>query len=829
MDDNEPTQSEAEEANRTDPKDSASSAQKAPNPIGWRSALSAFVLLILICFLVKGCNQPPSVRGADAEPELFSAERAVERLNRLLGDQSAHPIGTAENDQVRKRLLAELTGLGLEPTSSDHWVSNEHLVEKNDDGEYVPSRAWVSALTMARNVMAPLPTTNPDLPALILACHYDSVPAGPGAGDDGAAVAALLEVARALMLKGPLARPVILLFTDGEELGLYGAQAFCENNPLADSPQKVGLVLNFEARGSSGPSLMFETSKNNRWLIEQASAGLDRPMSSSAYVEIYRLMPNGSDLTVFMENEMPGMNFAFLRNPKHYHTPFDNLKNLDHQSLQHHGDNALGMVLQLLEADWEGATDKEAGDAVYTDVFARWILAWKTSSGPPFAAFFLGVLLVVLVILSRRHRWWLARISGTLLCWICIILLAAILSWVAAFLLDLKEATPTRWPDAFHLDVMVHCLFAAFGILFAIFFFRGERTLFFLIHGIVMSLIGFVLAINPGEDSVVGFSYLFILPGLASAVGGLLLLRKGTSELLFAGACLLPAFVTAIIWVPLLMRMPLALGVMATVAPAFGVIFVILLLPLVPILIEFRGRALLAISLGLVALTGWSFRRAVLTDPFTEDAPQQVNLIYVEQEGLPQAKLVIQALEGFEALEAKIPDSLFKNLTSIKKLPPTTFAGRHAHGGSKGKCAFTVDSEKVPAPEVELLSHEKREGGYSARFRLRPVRDSQYLMVGIPDTNITLEGIEIAGEKDLPIPSERVDCHKWLRVRGAPPEGVEIELEWTGPAEFPLTIAGITSGLPPNLSHHGETREKLPACSGHSGDQSIAIKQIILR
>ena len=209
------------------------------------------------------------------------------------------------------------------------------MVEKNDDGEYVPSRAWVSALTMARNVMAPLPTTNPDLPALILACHYDSVPAGPGAGDDGAAVAALLEVARALMLKGPLARPVILLFTDGEELGLYGAQAFCENNPLADSPQKVGLVLNFEARGSSGPSLMFETSKNNRWLIEQASAGLDRPMSSSAYVEIYRLMPNGSDLTVFMENEMPGMNFAFLRNPKHYHTPFDNLKNLDHQSLQH--------------------------------------------------------------------------------------------------------------------------------------------------------------------------------------------------------------------------------------------------------------------------------------------------------------------------------------------------------------------------------------------------------------------------------------------------------------------------------------------------------------
>jgi hypothetical protein len=243
VDDDELLQAKADVPAWSDSEDSAFPEQKDSHPIGWRSALSAFVLLILICFLVKSCHQPPPVRSADAEPELFSAERAMVPLKRLLGDQSAHPLGTNANDQVRERLVAELTELGLEPTGTEHWVSNQHMPPHQ--------QSWVSGLSKARNVMATLPSTNPDLPALILACHYDSVPAGPGASDDGAAIATLLEVARALKPKWPLARPVVLLFTDGEELGLYGAQAFAEHSPLAD-PEKVGLVLNFEARGSSG-------------------------------------------------------------------------------------------------------------------------------------------------------------------------------------------------------------------------------------------------------------------------------------------------------------------------------------------------------------------------------------------------------------------------------------------------------------------------------------------------------------------------------------------------------------------------------------------------
>ncbi len=81
--------------------------------------------------------------------------------------------------------------------------------------------------------------------------HYDSVGAGPGAGDDGSGTAALLEVARALAREPDARHGLAWLFTDGEEVGLLGAQAFVEQHPLFP---RVGVVVNVEARGSGGPS-----------------------------------------------------------------------------------------------------------------------------------------------------------------------------------------------------------------------------------------------------------------------------------------------------------------------------------------------------------------------------------------------------------------------------------------------------------------------------------------------------------------------------------------------------------------------------------------------
>ena len=63
----------------------------------------------------------------------------------------------------------------------------------------------------------------------------------------------ILEGVRAyLALNKTPKNDIIILFSDAEELGLLGAQAFVEHHPWA---KNIGLVLNFEARGSGRTKL----------------------------------------------------------------------------------------------------------------------------------------------------------------------------------------------------------------------------------------------------------------------------------------------------------------------------------------------------------------------------------------------------------------------------------------------------------------------------------------------------------------------------------------------------------------------------------------------
>ena len=93
----------------------------------------------------------------------------------------------------------------------------------------------------------------PGKKALALAAHYDSRTSGPGAADDASGVAAILESLRTLKAGPPPERDVIVLLNDGEEAGLLGAQVFSDEHPWA---KDVGVALNFDARGNSGPSYM---------------------------------------------------------------------------------------------------------------------------------------------------------------------------------------------------------------------------------------------------------------------------------------------------------------------------------------------------------------------------------------------------------------------------------------------------------------------------------------------------------------------------------------------------------------------------------------------
>ena len=134
-----------------------------------------------------------------------------------------------------------------------------------------------------------------------------------------------------------LKNDIIILFSDGEEVGLNGAKLFAESHPWS---KDVKLVLNFESRGSGGPSnMIIETNHGNENLIKNFSnAKPEFPVASSLMYNIYKLLPNDTDSTVFREElDVPSFFFAFIDDHYDYHTATDIPKRLDKRSLAHQG------------------------------------------------------------------------------------------------------------------------------------------------------------------------------------------------------------------------------------------------------------------------------------------------------------------------------------------------------------------------------------------------------------------------------------------------------------------------------------------------------------
>ena len=128
------------------------------------------------------------------------------------------------------------------------------------------------------------------------------------------------------------------MISDAEELGLLGAKAFVNYHPWK---KKIGLVLNFEARGSGGPSymLMETNGKNSKLLSEFLAAKPNFPAANSLMYSIYKTLPNDTDLTVFrQEADINGFNFAFMGEHFDYHTAQDSYERLDVETLLHQAD-----------------------------------------------------------------------------------------------------------------------------------------------------------------------------------------------------------------------------------------------------------------------------------------------------------------------------------------------------------------------------------------------------------------------------------------------------------------------------------------------------------
>jgi len=375
-------------------------------------AFSLFLFLALLtAWVIYLSQQAPNSLPPNAPPTDFSAERAFRHVEALA--REPRPIGTAAHARARNYIVSELQALGFDPQ-----IQKATVV----DPKSAVDPKW-SVAGNVQNVIARLAGMGGSK-AILLVSHYDSVATGPGASDDGVGVATLLETARALKAGPPLKNDVLLLFTDGEEVGLLGARGFVEAHPWA---KEVGLALNFDTGGDAGVVYTYETSPGNAGLIPEYAQATPYPVASSMMYEVYQTMPNESDFTPLKQAGIAGFNFAHIGGKYRYHTMTDNPDNLDRRSLQHHGSYALSLTQHFGNVDLTNL--RRDSNLVYFNILNLAFLYYPEAWALPLAIL-TALLFVGLVMFGRAQ----GRVS-----------LAGLVVGALAFLFDVFVSAGAVW------------------------------------------------------------------------------------------------------------------------------------------------------------------------------------------------------------------------------------------------------------------------------------------------------------------------------------------------------------------------------------------------
>lgn len=311
-----------------------------------QTSILAVICVLALLAIVYITMMPQGISKDDEALAEFSTERALNQVEIIA--QKPHYVGSTNHELVANYLKLELNRIGLETSVQEGFTLNDK-----------------GLLVKSKNILARIKGTN-NTKALLLLSHYDSAPHSfsKGASDDASGVATILEGIRAFLYsKHPQKNDIIILFSDAEELGLNGAALFVNKHPWA---KDVGLVLNFEARGTSGPSYMLlETNKGNETLIKDfAKAKPSHPVSNSLMYSIYKMLPNDTDLTVFREQgNIQGFNFAFIDGHFNYHTQQDDVQHLNKTTLAHQGTYIMPLLRYFSNIDLNKTESSE--DNVY--------------------------------------------------------------------------------------------------------------------------------------------------------------------------------------------------------------------------------------------------------------------------------------------------------------------------------------------------------------------------------------------------------------------------------------------------------------------------------
>ncbi|MFI5935851.1 M28 family peptidase [Actinoplanes sp. NPDC051494] len=740
---------------------------------GWAALIAVVILAVLGTFAVLGVR-PPAARPATAPAGEFSSARAFTHVEALAAN-GPHVAGSAANDTAREHIVSTLRGLGLDAQVQDTVSVQGHQLSASAGG---------IGLARVRNVVAVLPGTA-STGRIFLVAHYDSAQTGPGGNDDAAGTSAILETVRALT-SGPRPRnDVVLVLTDAEEACLCGAKAFVDQHPLA---RDGGVVLNLEARGSSGPAIMFETAADNAGLVG-VYAGVPHPVGTSFAVEIYRLLPNNTDFTAFREVGFTGLNSAYIDGAAVYHTPLDTPSAMDQRSLQHHGESLLALTRELGGRDLPAL--RSDGDATYFPLLGT-LVRYPGALNWPLAALALAVVLALAWLARRRGLITAPRQAVAFGLALVPLLAAPVLAQLFwALIKTIRPGyaelpiDPYRpwWYRMAALAVVALVTFTWYALLR-----RRLGPAALAIAGLAwLAVLGLVLAaLAPGG------SYLTALPALAGAATALAALL--TPRRFAVGWVTLGAAVAVLVLAPTVVLFFPAMGMnLAAAATFLAVLLALAILPVVDLLhpeadgqrgldtLRARRRgALPALAAGVAVLAFTATGLAV--DRFDREHPEPTHLMYALDADTGQARWLS---------ESPAPADWTTQYVSGKPAPVTDLLPAF---GDEALLSGPAEAAALPAPLLTTTSDTIADGLRTVRVHLTPQRPSRLITMHVGST-ATVTAATIGGRE---VATDQVAGGAWgfgFVFHAPPAEGIDVTLTVRTDEKLKLRVMDASDGL----------------------------------
>jgi hypothetical protein len=712
-------------------------------------------------------NRLPAEVPENAAATEFSSARALQKLRTI--SARPHPIGSPDHAVVRDYIFRELSNLGLTPETQKTIAVNTR---------------WGSPFPTAsvQNVLARIKGTN-NSRAVLLVAHYDSVATSFGANDDGAGVVTLLETARALKSAGPLKKDVIFLFSDGEEVGLLGAKAFTAHPWAKD----VGVFMNFESRGNTGPVVMFETSSGNNELIRQFDQASPRSMASSVFYEIYKLLPNDTDFTVLNNAGAQGLNFAYLDGIQHYHTLLDNAQEINPRTLQDLGANALALTKHFGNTDLGPKTT----NAVYFNVLGATLIRY---TGVVSIALLLLTVLLFAFVVWRGFKTELLTILGIVWGFFALLgagIFSALATWLAWWLiLTIRSSIRTvPWSEPYDSNIFrVAFVLLALGLTAAFYLLSERRSVW---RSLAVGALIWWLILAVGVTFMVpGASYLFTLPLLFVLVGLTIGLYLREPESLIAQVVLAVAMLPAVIlWAPMLYVVFVALTLNSAwiVAICAALLFGLLLAPIVHAINLWRGLvpAVFLVTSVILLIAGTVVLRS------DKRRPVMNNLFY--------------------ALNADTGKAVFASSDEKRDEWTTQFLSRNFERNrmpdffpGSGRLYYQSEASvaQLVGPQAAVTADHTENNVRTLSLRITSPRRAPVIAIyTAPDTEVidaTVDGNRAFRETVDPSQPGPPMKNWGLQFYALPVEGIEVTLKLHDGKPFKMLLVDRSYGLPEN-------------------------------